>query len=207
MTTLITMLVIALPTAPASPGGATVTVVAKATPQAIQKVKAKKLEKYILRINPKTKPWAANLAKHILIEARRFRLDPALFAAIAFTESWFDINVRGTSFEHGAFQLWPWAYYLRPAWDRMRAVFQGLPAFADADWNKLSRRQQIRASRDPRTSAFLAAYLVRWHVDRRCKKKQTAKCLGHYNSGNKKPRPYYVRHLRRRSKAIRKALK
>jgi hypothetical protein len=207
MSTLLTMIVLALPAAPASPGDGATVVVTKTAPAVLQKAKAKKLAAYILRINKKTKPWAGELARAILREAKRFKLDPALLGAIAFNESWFDIRVRGRSYEYGAWQLWPWAYYLRPAWDRMRTVFRGLPSFPDKDWNQLSRKEQIRASRAPRTATFMAAWLVRMHVNRRCKKKQTARCFGYYNSGNRKPRVYYVRKLRRRSKAIRKALK
>jgi hypothetical protein len=208
MKTLITLLMFTMPAAPASPGGATATVVAKSTTAAVQKARAKKLERYILRVNtkPKIKKWAGKLARHILLEARRFKLDPALFAAIAHNESWYDIDAKGKSYEYGAFQLWYRAYYLRPAWDRMRAVFQG-KGMPDKDWNKLTRKEQIAASRNPRTAAFMAAFLVRLHVDRRCKKKQTPYCLGHYNSGNRKPRKGYVAKLRKRARVIRKALR
>lgn len=205
MLPLLTVIALALPTAPASPGSQAGAGLAKTTPIALQLAKAKKLEKYILRVNPKTKKWAGELAKAILREAKRFKLDPALFAAIAFNESWFDINARGRSYEHGCWQLWFRADFLRPAWDRLRTVMQGLPKeYGDRDWDKLPKRLQIKATKNVAYSTFMAAFLARGHVNRRCKKKQTAFCYGHYNSGNRRPRRGYVAKLRKRAKRIRK---
>ena len=162
------------------------------------------LARYIVRINHKVKPAEAlTLAKRIVIEARRHGLDLPLFAAIAHTESHFRVDCKGRSYEHGYWQLWPWAQWLAPSWDRLRAVMRGLPGWPDKDWGKLGRKLQIKASRDPVIATYLAAHLLARHVHG---KAPTARLYARYNSGNPRVRPFYVRALRRRSKAIRAVL-
>jgi soluble lytic murein transglycosylase-like protein len=201
MNTLITIaaLLVSAPAAPATAGG---------TAAPAPTSRAAKLTAYIVRVNPKARPTAAKLARAILREAKRFRLDPALLAAIAHNESWFDVRARGKSYEYGAFQLWWRASYLGPAWTQLRATLGSLPGYPDVGWSKLGRRLQIRACRDPDLSAYLAAYLLAYHMRRCPRRLGRYRCAAAYNSGNwRKVRRAYRYKLRRWARAIRQALK
>ena len=200
MTTLI-LLAALIPIAPGAPAAAGGSTAPAPTSQAA------KLARYIVRVNPKARPTASKLARAILREAKRFRLDPALLAAIAHNESWFDVRARGRSFEYGAFQLWWRASYLGPAWAQLRTTLGSLPGYPDVGWSKLGRKLQIRACRDPDLSAFLAGHLLAYHM-RRCRSRDRYRCAAAYNSGNwRKVRRGYRAKLRYRALRIRRAMR
>jgi soluble lytic murein transglycosylase-like protein len=168
--------------------------------------KTERLEAYILKINAKAKPYAKRLATCIFGEAKRFKLDPAVLAAVAHTESHYRRNCQGRWYEVGIFQVWPYAPFLRPAWDALRQARYGLPGWPDSDWHNLSWKQKKRAGRDVCISAFLAAFILKYHVTK-CGS-QKPQCVAAYNSGNhRKVRPGYHYMIKKRTKAIRKALK
>jgi len=165
--------------------------------------KADRLTAYILKINPRA-THAKELAVAILREAKRFRLDPALFAAIAHTESHYRTSARGKWFERGIWQLWPWARWHRASWDSLRQSRHGLPGYPDGDWQTLGRKLQVKASMDIGISTYLAAHLVAGLL-RTCRHRDAAYCYARYNRPAK-PRRGYQWALRRRSRAIRAAL-
>ncbi len=167
-----------------------------------------RLAAYIVKRSPKAKPTAKTTARAIVLEAKRHRLDVPLFAAIAYRESAFSPKTRSRRYEFGLWQLWPRSKALRGAWAALRApgVVQGYP---DSPWRKLSRAARRRAVRDIGISTYLAAWLLRWIIDRaRCRRQgKPHEIYAHYHSG---PRPrhkvWYARRLRLEARRIRRAL-
>ncbi len=164
--------------------------------------KTQRLAAYILKINPRA-THAHKLAAAILAESKRFRLDPALFAAIAHTESHYRTTAKGKWYERGIWQLWPWARWHQASWDSLRQSRHGLPGYPDGDWQTLGRKLQVRASLDIGISTYLAAHLLAGLL-RGCRR-HTPYCYARYNRPAK-PRRGYQWALRRRARAIRGAL-
>lgn len=117
-------------------------IAAPATPQ-------QRLAEYITKRQPKAEPYAQRLARAIVREARRVRLEPAALAAVAWVESRFDRRARGSAHEYGLWQLIRSDYRMAASWARLRP--KGVP------WRRLSRAAVIGALRDVDVSAYLAA--------------------------------------------------
>jgi hypothetical protein len=163
-----------------------------------------KLELYILRINPKASQ-SRRIAKCIVKEAKRHKVPVEMLGAVAHTESHFRITAKGKWYEYGIYQLWAYAPYYHEAWSDYQQATYGKTGFPGVPWKKLGRKLQVKVSLDVCASAFMAAHLLAYHL-RRCRR-PSAYCASFYNSGFKKPRPGYVWAIRRRMKAIRKALR
>ena len=123
---------------------------------------------------------AAELAERIIYEANHYGLDVALFAAIAWSESWYQLSARGTSGERGLWQVYP-----------------------DADWKRQSRVDQRHWTRHIVLSTWRAATIVAHFAARHG---HTAASYCHYNSGYAHCRRSYRAALRTRARAIRRAL-
>jgi hypothetical protein len=160
---------------------------------------------YIVRINPKAAPYATQLAVCIYVEARRHKLDPFFLAAIAWSESYFQLRAPGSSGERGMWQIMPGLPLLRPAWDRLRYLTQGLHGYPQVDWDETPRELQTAALRDLTLATYLAAYIMAWHR-RRCDYPTTARCYARYNSGGARVRWSYVKALARRAANFRRAV-
>lgn len=165
---------------------------------------ADRLAEYITGINPDAAPYARPLARAILAEAKRHKLDPAYLAAIAHTESHFRLTAKGRWFESGVWQIWPWAPYLKDSWERLRVTKPGLRGFPNVSWGKLPRKVKIKVSMDPARSTFLAAHLLA-HIRRSCRRPNSARCYARYNRPSA-PRAGYIRAIRFRARRIRKTL-
>jgi len=153
-----------------------------------------RLGAHIMRVNPGHRaPF--ELADAIMTQSAIYGLDPAIMAALAWTESHYRPEVTGRSGEIGLWQLYPGPWLSTP-WDEIRGY--------RPPWRDLSRRQRRAICRDLQTGAHFAAWLMSYHLQR-CGDHRS-RCYARYNSGNAKVRPYYVRHLRRRSRAIRRHL-
>jgi len=171
------------------------------------------------------------MARRILIEGKRHGLRPEWLAAVAQTESDFNPRVNGKAGEYGIFQVMLNEGGLQIAWTWLRAhsgnfpIVQSLPA--RMSWRKL-RRHRIKVIRDIRAGTYLAAHSIARHValcrrlghrigKYRCNKQFVSQCkrryhphpidrLGHWQSGWRWPRAYYLRRIRKRSKIIARVL-
>jgi hypothetical protein len=179
-----------------APGRAAASVVVPTSPAA-------RLEAFVVRVNPKARPYARELARAIVAEARRHRLDLYLLVAVCWNESYFQLRAPGGSGERGPWQLIPTVSALPAAWSALVQDFQGV-AGLDVSWRAMSWEQRNRVLRDPSLSTYLAAVVLRYHVDR-CRD-HSARCYARYNSGGAVVRPSYVRALRHRYRLTRRAV-
>jgi hypothetical protein len=164
-----------------------------------------RLSTYIVRINPKAADYSERLAGAILGASRRHGLDPHLMAAICWSESYFQLEVDGSSGERGPWQLLRRLDILQGAWNDTVAAFHGLPDYPDAFWAELPVDDRLRALEDPVLSTYMAAVLVAWHRTR-CDYPTTATCYARYNSGGPRVRWGYVKALSRRAAHVRRAV-
>jgi hypothetical protein len=150
-----------------------------------------KLTAHILRVYPKC-TYARTLADHILLESAVRGLDPAMLAAIAWTESGYRTWVRGSSGEYGLWQLMD-GNWLSAPWEEIRGQ--------RPSWRGLGKMGRRGAIMDVRVSTYLAAWLLEYHTGR-CGDHR-AVCAARYQSGGPRVTGYYVRRLKRRSAIIR----
>jgi hypothetical protein len=170
------------------------------------RTRAGRLAAYIVRIHHKADGYAERLAGAILDASRRYRLDPRLLAAICWNESWFQLEVAGSSGERGPWQIMRGVSIISSAWDDLLQAMYGLPDYPDVeDWRDLSRADQTRALEDPVLATYMAAFIMAWHRDR-CKYPSTARCYARYNSGGPKIRWGYAKALGRRAANVRRAI-
>lgn len=166
--------------------------------------RAGRLEQFITRINPAAAPHARILARSILAESRRRRIDPHMMAAIAWTESYYQLRAPGAEGERGPWQILPTLSVLNRAWAELRDDFRGLPDYPPV-WSAMSVAQRSQALRDPSIGTYLAAYLMAWIRRVWCRYPTTATCYGRYNRPAR-PRWGYVRRIARRSAHVRRAV-
>ena len=155
-----------------------------------------RLATHIRTIYPRCR-YARTLASAILLESKVRGLDPALFTAIAWTESGFRPWVTGKYGSIGLWQLLPGPWLEEP-WNEIRDVL-------DPHWEKLSRRRRERVLRSVLFATYMAGWVVEYHLgfcgDHR------ARCYARYQTGRSSVSPAYVRHLEQRSAAVRRALR
>ncbi|KKK81790.1 hypothetical protein LCGC14_2809910 [marine sediment metagenome] len=151
-----------------------------ATAPAPEPTQAERLAGYITTVYHGADSYALELAQRIIWEADHFDLDPALFAAVAHNESWYQLTARGTSGEVGIWQIYP---------DRM--------------WRRMKPIDQMHWTWHIVISTWRAATILAHHV-RRCG--PGPRCYCHYNSGYAPCRRGYIASLRTRSRAIREVL-
>ena len=142
---------------------------------------AHRLAHHIVSVSPSAAPYADELADRILWEAAHYRLDPALFAAIAYLES------RYRLYPHGG----------GPG-THLAALWQVYPT---EDWLRIPRAERLRLSRSVVVSTSRAALILARHVGRGPHAPAT------YCRYNRTPcRRGYLVALYKRAKIIRAAL-
>lgn len=198
------------------------------------KTKVARLASFIIKKQKRAKPYARLLAERIFAEAKRRKLDPAILAAIAWTESHFWHRVRGASGEFGTWQVWRYGPLARKAWDALQDTARIDPVFAfrmrhfpDKAWRSLTKLQQQRVLQDVYFSTYMGAYSIRAMIAwchkvkhkvfrwiRPMMKRSKARIhrdvfgrYGHFNSGVRWPKRGYVWRLRKRTRIIRSVLK
>ena len=191
------------------------------------KTKVERLTAFILQKQPRSKPYAKQLAERIFAEGAHYKLEPAMLAAIAMTESHFWWRVRGSSGEFGIWQVWRHGPLARKAWDWLQA--QGrTKGYPDKAWRQLGKLTQQRVLQDTYLSTAMGVYSIkvmmswcthaakhrvyRWikPFQNRAKVKAHRDIFGvagHYNSGLRWPKRGYVWRLRTRTKIIRQVLR
>ncbi len=189
--------------------------------------KVDRLAAFILRKQPRAKPYARLLAERIFAEAKHYKLDPATLAAIAWTESHFWWRVRGGSGEFGVWQVWRHGSLARRAWDWLQA--QGrTKGYPDKAWRTLGKLTQQRVLQDTYLSTAMGVYSIkvmvswckyavkhkvyRWIKPYQSRKAQRAHRdsfgrYAHFNSGTRWPKRGYEWRLRTRTKAIQAVLR
>lgn len=141
-----------------------------------------RLAQYIVEVSPEAEPYAVELAARIVWEARHYRLDVALFAAIGYLESRYLLYPHGGG--PGTHLAAPWQVYPTP------------------DWLRIPRAERMRLSRSVVVSTGRAALVLANHV-RRCRVTGPA-CYCRYN---RRPcRRGYIVALWRQARVIRAAL-
>ena len=191
-----------------------------APPPAVQ------LSDYIVKRNPKAVRYSMELAVSLIAAANAHKIDWRALAAVAWVESRFTRTARGRSQEVGVMQVRTVDIGLDPAWERLRA--SGRTAqHPDKPWRRMSRIERARVLLDIPLSTYMGAWAISEAV-RVCRRlgHRTAPYKGgrlmqlgrryhrdwlhrwgHYNSGNRWPKPGYSRALRREYERIRKKIK
>ncbi len=186
-----------------------------------------RLSAYIVSVNPRAKPYAAELARSILVESSRHGVPVSWLAAIAHTESHFTTGSKGTSGEHGIWQVMLHGSQKQAAWGFIRGhtgEFRAAGQYRSVEkWRALPKPVRVRLLNDIRIGAYIGAMEIAAHI-RLCKRlghrvqrgafrrsghyyhRHAIDRAGHYNSGWRWPRPAYVRNLRRRSRAVKRAM-
>jgi hypothetical protein len=155
----------------------------------------RRLGAHILMVYPRC-PYAGELADAIWVEALSRGIDPALLAAIAWTESGYRRGVRGSSGEIGLWQLLPGPWLAGP-WSEVRGH--------RPPWRRLSKAARRRLCADILVGTYLAGWIVEHHLQ--ICGEHSANCYAAYNSGSVRyVRPSYVRRIRRRAEVIREVL-
>ena len=165
---------------------------------------ATKLSAFIVKTNPRARPYAKRLATAIVREARRHRIPVDLLAAVGWAESWYKSHLFGRDGEVGLWQLVPRLDYHHESWAQYVQVTYGQTGFGDEGWGKLSKLKRAMALNDIDVGTYMAAHLLAYHL-RRCGR-PSATCAARFNSGNPVVRPGYRNALRRYSRRIRRAL-
>ena len=190
------------------------------------RVQATRLEAFILKKQHHNKKrraevrgYARRLAERIVVEARRNRIPVAVFAAIAWNESWYWWKTKGTSHEFGVWQIWPYGSAVSQEWDVLRKAGR-IGTFPNKRWKSLGYKLRRQVLQDVTVSTALAARILRRLV-RWCKAKHKVhkeKLLGsrrhhrwmdryaHYNSGTAWPKPVYFYQLRRHTRTLQRVL-
>ena len=154
-----------------------------------------RLEAHIRRVCPRC-DHARLLADSILTEATAHGLDPALLAAIAWTESGYRRWVNGSAGEVGIWQIIPGGW-LTPGYDDIRGL--------TPPWDRLSLRTRRTLARNVRVGTYLAAWIITYHVER-CGDHRAA-CYARYQTGRPPVSRRYQQLLERRSQAVRRRLR
>jgi hypothetical protein len=192
--------------------------------------RAEKLAAHIIKVYPGAKPYAAELASRIVIESRRHGMRAQDLAAVAWIESDYRRNLRGTAGEYGLFQVMPREHGIETAWQWLQAhpaEFPIVKRWPGRSWRKMGKRR-IAVLTDIRAGTYIAAYSIQRHVKLcrrlghrvgkfRCSKPYIRDCpryhphridrIGHFNSGWRWPKAHYLRKLRYRSRLIKRRLR
>jgi hypothetical protein len=160
-------------------------------PEPPRDIQADRLEAHILRVYPGC-TYARELAEGILTSAAEYGLDPAMLAAIAWTESGYRNHVRGSAQEVSLWQHIPGGW-LAEAWDEIRGH--------RPPWRRLSRWTRERHCKHIQTGIHFAAWMLDWHLQR-CGSHEAA-CYARHQSGRAWVSRDYVQRLVDRSGAVR----
>lgn len=169
---------------------------------------------------PKYRRWVSKrLSVAVMREAKRTGLPPLALLAVAEVESHYGYSVKGAAGELGIFQLIRWdvgpVHALKHAPAEVIAWRRG----QKGHWTAKEFTKHIDIA------TYVAAHEIAMHV-KNCKRRVTRFCrgrlfrsshmkpigrapsilarIGHYNSGTKAPRWYYLRKLGRAYRAIKK---
>jgi hypothetical protein len=175
-----------------------------------QTTQAELLAAKIARVNPRARPYAHRLASAIVLEAGRHELDPAILAAIAWTESYFQRRPSGRDGEIGLWQLLPGRSLAR-RWAHLQHTRPTLMAGHRLPWYRMARRERRRAAEGIEVGTALLALAV-VEARRLCRRwghkhPHDSDTYAHYNTGGPWLRPGYRRVLRYRAESIRRAMR
>ncbi len=178
--------------------------------------KADRLTAYIVKRQPKAKPYATRLARAIITQSKRVGLDPAALAALAWVESRYRVEAVGPVGSRGIFQLRASDARMAASWARLRPMA--------SPWHRLSLEAIREVFRDVETSTYLAAdelagvvawcrrarhRVQRWQVGDqlgRRRHRYHIDRLGHHQTGPRWPKRSYLRSLRYTYKQIKRHL-
>lgn len=165
---------------------------------------------FMVKVNPDSAFVVRPLVRAIYREAEAKDLDPTVLAAMAWAESWYNPKVKGTSWEAGIFQVWPWASPgLDNAWFKL-VQQKRTKGFRKVPWSRLSLKERWEVIRDIDIGTFLATDLiqifVQYCITKKHDRKYPTNSYAHYNSGFRYPRPGYAFQLWRRTKLIRRRI-
>jgi len=156
--------------------------------------------------NSKAMFTARPLTRAIYREAEAKGLDPTILAAMVWEESWYQLGVKGSSYESGLWQVWPWASALTVAWEELRKA-KRIGDFPDVDWKKIPLRTRWKITSDIEIGTYLATNLIKIFRDYCLKKKHDHRRptdpYAHYNTGYTHPRSGYMLNLWKRTRLIR----
>ena len=140
------------------------------------------------------------LAESILTEAMARGLDPALMAAVAWTESGYQRGVTGKYGSIGLWQLYP-GHWLAEPWDEIRIG----PREVRPPWGRLSRRAREVLLRDVLVSTYMAGWVMAYHLER-CAEGGPA-CYARYQTGRARVSPRYRGVIAHRARVVRERLR
>ena len=146
---------------------------------------ADRLAAFIVKRNATARPYAGELARRIMVEAKRHGLQAHELAAVAWIESDFRRGLRGRAYEIGIWQLRPFDHGMGIGWQFLKSRPAEFPIVRnlhsdqdkarrlfDLPWRSLRWKYRRKVLDDVRAGTYLGAYSIRRHV-------QMCRRLGH----------------------------
>jgi hypothetical protein len=175
--------------------------------QPLDSIEQEKMAAHLIKVNKKSFLYARPLVKEIYKQSKRTGIDPTVFAAIAWNESWFDKDATGDSHEKGIWQIWPWVGFLPQAWAFLRRKGVVVNGVRSVSWGRLSLKDRQYLIADLEVGTWFAADILSnvssYCVLKKHDHRRPTDKYAHYNSGYKYPRPGYSRALWNRVRIMR----
>lgn len=166
---------------------------------------ADRIEAVAVKIRATSKPYASDLARAIVREAKVHELSPYIMAAVAWTESDYKRNAQSSRGEQGIWQIHPRHPMLGQLWQEAHASGRAA-GWPRKRWRRMRWHERVKVLRDIDLGAFFAARIMRVFVrtcyHRRHRHRYTTTRYAHYQSGFVKPRTGYAYRLRTRTRYI-----